>query len=44
MRNTNAQNTPAKCIEGILATHGLPFNVRSDNGSQFVYAEYEGFL
>ena len=41
MRNTNAQNT-IKCLETIFATHGLPY--KSDNGPQFVAAEFEGFL
>ena len=27
-----------------VCTHGLPYSVRSDNGSQFVAVEFEGFL
>ena len=28
----------------MFTTHGLPYNVRSDNGPQFIAAEFEGFL
>ena len=43
MRKTNAQNI-IKCLETMFVTHGLPYNVRSDNGPQFVEADFEGFL
>ena len=43
MRNTNAQAI-IKCMEAMFATHGLPYSVRSDNGPQFVAAEFGGFL
>ena len=42
-RNTDAQNI-IKCLETMFATHGLPYNVRSDNGPQHVAAAFEGSL
>jgi len=32
------------CLEAMLATHGLPVSIKTDNGPQFVSEEFEAYL